>query len=160
MLCGGGDITPRTKRKAEALNGEANEIDWRREDGYFEQQARPLATRAKRNNRLGGRQGRGRGRGRTSRERDLSHPLDHNPPELSFFEVERQNIIAQNAIRMHHYQQDLANMFVSNGSQPFTTGNMGSMSSWSQQGGGPSMQMQLSLGPAPSFQLVPRDLAP
>ena len=64
------------------------------------------------------------------------------------------------AIRMHHYQQDLANMFVSNVPQPFITGNMGNMSSWSQQGGGPSMQIQLSLGPAPSFSLVPRDLAP
>ncbi len=47
-------MTPGTKRRAEALNEEADEIDWRREDGYFEHQARPRATRARTNNGLAG----------------------------------------------------------------------------------------------------------
>jgi len=102
-LEGNDDMTRGTKRRVEALNEEADEVDWRREDGgYFEHQARPRATRARTKNGLDGRQVRGIGRGREARECDLSHPLD--PPELSAFEIERQhNKASSYDIHMHQF---------------------------------------------------------
>jgi hypothetical protein len=153
---GGDDMTPGTKRRAEALNAEADGIDWRNEDGYFEQ-ARPRATHAKTNLRRGGGQGRGRGRGRRSPELGnvaYPHASTSYRVELNAYEMERQRIMAENGLRLQQFQQDMNSMFASSGPPGFNIlGNI-SGGSLHQQGGAPtSMQVQLSVGHTPSFPL-------
>ena len=161
---GGNDVTPGTKRRAQLLNFEADDLDWENEDGFLERGNVRVAARGRgRGTRVG------RGRGRAAR----SHAGEAPPPrvvDLAHHQLERRNEMATNVVQMQQSFTHIPSMYhsgvhLSGGVRNFssTLGGVFQPPFVQQHShehhnlalpptGQPSMQPQLSVLPGPPIQ--------